>query len=105
MKVTEQNLQFMKQSIIRLLDYYSDYKNIQVSKNDIENLSTSSKFALWGQVSNNIKFDNNNANVFFTNEKRLFNQNENFDFYIDNTNDKTLETALNEVFKRILKLM
>jgi hypothetical protein len=58
---------------------------------------------LWAKVYNNIKYYNDNANVYFIDGKRLFEQNENFEYYIDDTNDKTIETALIFVFNNISK--
>jgi hypothetical protein len=91
----------MKVSLEKIIQYHAKKQNIILSKNDIDSLPISVMHNLWYQVSINIKFDNNNANVIFIDGKRLFEQNDKFDYYIDNTNDKTIETALKLVFKKI----
>jgi hypothetical protein len=101
MKVSTQSIEFMQESLEKIIQYHAKKQNIILSKNDIDSLPISVMHNLWYQVSINIKFDNNNANVIFIDGKRLFEQNDKFDYYIDNTNDKTIETALKLVFKKI----
>jgi hypothetical protein len=101
MKVSTKNLELMQVSLEKLIKYYAKKQNLILSKNDIDSLPIGVMHNLWHKVSMNIKYDNNNGNVIFIDGKRLFEQNNKFDFYIDDSNDKTIETALKVVFKKI----
>lgn len=73
------------------------------TKENLENLSIPSMFLIWNKVTQNIKFDNNNANVLSIDGVRMFEQNDTFDFYVDGSNDDTIETALKYIFKNLLQ--
>jgi hypothetical protein len=103
MKVSKTNLEFMQNSIEKMIEYSAKKQNVPINKNLIDSFTISDKFYLWAIVYNNIKYYNDNANVYFIDGKRLFEQNSNFEYYIDDTNDKTIETALNFVFNNISK--
>lgn len=101
MKVSKQSLEFMATHITTFLT------NVAKQPLDKEyfkagGLDVAQKHHIWAMVSNNIKFSDNNANVLTVNGKRMFEHNPNFDFYVDGTNDKTIQTALDYVFANMI---
>ena len=99
MKVSKQNLELMSNCITVMLQ---NIVKAPFTKADIEQLDISTKYSLWAKVVHNHKFDNNNGNVLTVNGKRMFEHNPNFEFYLDGTNDKTIETALDYVFTKMI---
>ena len=59
-------------------------------------------FDLWYKLYANINHNDDNPNVIFVGEKRLFSQDVNFRLYPDNTDDNTLKTGLLKILDGIL---
>lgn len=88
----------MEQDMLTVLRYLKDVKGATINA---ANLTINDLYRLWGIVANNKRFTDDNANVFYINGKRLFEQVEKFDFYVDGTNDTTIMTAFKALLPKL----
>ena len=92
MKVSSENLNKMNSLINKLANHY------KIDLSTINNVND--YYFLWCRVSDNIRYSDDNGNVIkLADGSRLFEQNESHKFYVDNTNDTTIMTALKEIMK------
>lgn len=105
MKATPEQIQKIKEVIIKTLDYYIKKQNknkdevILYIKKDNLNLELKTLY-LNGVFS--IRFDNENINVLrFENGERLFPHDSNFDYYLGNLNDENINSVLNLIRKEL----
>ena len=91
MKIKHDTFIIMSERILKALKY------LEVRASNITD--TCDQIRVWSFVVSNIKYNDSNLNVVTIGGKRLFAQDRSIEFYPDNTNDKTLETALKKVFK------
>lgn len=95
MKVSIENIEKMKQYINTVLNYYKVDTTNKIDENQY--------FFVWGKVSDSIRYQDSNRNVLKIDDKRIFEYDPNFNYYIDGTNDKSLFTALKSVFNSLNK--
>jgi len=99
MKVTEVEFQKMKADLKVVFDYYRNVHGITF--NGIKYIPESSYFNFLCIVYANKRYTDDNRNVKFINGKRLFEYDETFEYYLCDTNDNTLYTALKKAVKEI----
>lgn len=95
MKISENSKNLMIKDIQVVVDYLANESRI------FDILNPNTQYQIWNITFMNRKYDNNNANVIFVNGSRLLSQISDYEFYIDDTNDNTISTALKSVFKSI----
>lgn len=105
MKATTEQIQKIKEVIIKTLDYYIKKQNkkrseiIEAIKKDTLNLDLKQ---IYFNGFCSIKFDNENINVLrFENGERLFPHDNNFDYYLGNLNDENINSVLNLIRKEL----
>lgn len=100
MKVSKEQIQIMRNDIAVVVDYLKG----QGKLTDAQLSDANVMYQIWGIVNSNRKFDDTNKNVIKVNGQRLLPQNEDHVFYIGDTNDTTIITALKEAFKHLPKV-
>lgn len=97
MKVTQIEFEKMKADLRVVFNYYKTIHNI--SFKGINDIPVSTYFNLWHIVYANKKYTDDNRNVIFVNGERLFKFDDYFEYYICDTDDNSLLTALKKAFK------
>ena len=102
MKINKETRDQMKSDIktifIHVCDkqYYDIPTSIKACKEDV-----ALQFAMWRKVSFNRQFPSDNLNVYIIKGKRLLEENEGYETYPCGSNQNTLTTALNSIFKEL----
>ena len=108
MKATNEQLETIKEIVIKTLDYYiikqKQNKNrseiIAALKKDTSNLDLK-RIYLNGVFS--IQFNDESIVVLKLEDgQRLFDYNSNFDYYLSNLNDENINTVLNSIRKELI---
>lgn len=105
MKATNEQQETIKKIVIKTLNYYIKKQNknrseiIEAIKKDSLNL-TLKQIYLNGVFS--IKFSDDNINVLKLEDgQRLFTQDSNFDYYLGNLNEASINSVLNSIKKEL----
>lgn len=105
MKATNEQLETIKEIVIKTLNYYIKTQN----KNRSEIISSLKKDSLNLDLQqiylngvSSIRFSDENINVLRLEDgQRLFTQDSNFDYYLDNLNDDNVNSVLNSIRKEL----
>ena len=105
MKVQFNTLQAMRRDLKVVVDFLESGRSNPELQDDLHSAyavkPTQVAWRLWHIVFCNRQYPCDNPNVFFVGHGRLLSYDPNFQMYPDDTNDKTLETALDKVCKEI----
>ena len=102
MKATNEQQKTIKEIVIKTLNYYIKKQNKNRSE-IIEAIKNSDLQHIYLNGVCSIKFNDDNINVLKLEDgERLFTQDSNFDYYLDNLNDAHVNTVLNIIRKELI---